>query len=86
MVRLLVSNKVGRDYSGNMKSGAGGVKSCRLPREEISPGWSDVYILASGCAEEIAPSLILKCLSALEVTLWELTTESWEKTGSPNKQ
>lgn len=42
-----------------MKSGAGGV-SCRLPREEMSPGLSDVYILASGGAEEMAPSAILQ--------------------------
>lgn len=32
--------------------------------------------LSSWGAEEIAPSVVLKCLSDLEVTLWELTTES----------
>lgn len=83
MERPLVFIKARKDYFGYRKSGAGEVISCcRLPQEEISPGLSGVYILASGGAEEIAPSVILKCLSDLVVRLWELTTESWETTGS----
>lgn len=58
--------------------------SCKLPSEEMS----DVYILAVGGSVEMAanaPSIILECISDLEVVLWEMTTKSWEMAGRTNK-